>query len=63
MNKYFELQYWLTIIGLVIVAISIIIGLIKIFIVDFIIDNYRRKSKKWEYNYVANRWEKVKDNE
>lgn len=63
MNKYFELQYWLTIIGLVIAAISIIIGLIKIFIIDFIIDKYRRKSKKWKYNYVANRWEKVKENE
>lgn len=63
MNKYFELQYWLTIIGLVIVAIFFIIGLIKIFIIDFIINKYRRKSKKWKYNYVLSRWEKVKDNE
>lgn len=63
MNKYFELQYWLAIIGLVLVAIFIIIGLIKIFIIDFIIYKHRRKSKKWKYNWVVNRWEKVKDNE
>lgn len=61
MNKYFELQYWLTIIGLAIVAISIIIGLIKIFIVDFIIEIHHSKSKKWEYNYVAGRWERVEE--
>lgn len=60
MNKYFELQYWLTIIGLCLPGLFILIGLIR-FLVCFINNIYRKRSKKWEYNCVLNRWEKVKD--
>lgn len=60
MDKYFELQYWLTIISICIVVLIIAIGVIK-FIVECIIDSYRRKSKKWQYDCVLNRWVKKKN--
>lgn len=58
MNKYFELQYWLTTVGLCLAGLFILIGLIRflIFVINYY---YRKRSKKWEYNYVLKRWEKV----
>lgn len=60
MNKYFELQYWLTIVGLCLTGLFILIGLIR-FLIYFINNIYRKRSKKWEYNYVLKRWEKVEN--
>ena len=57
MDKYFELQYWLTIIGMIVTCLFIIGGVIW-FLATEIIDFYRRKSKKWTFNYIHNRWEK-----
>ena len=58
MNKYFELQYWLTIVGLCLAGLFILIGVIR-FLIYVINDIYRKRSKKWEYNYVLKRWEKI----
>lgn len=60
MDKYFELQYWLTIIGLIITGVFVLICIIK-GLIDLIIYEYRRNSKKWQYNYVLQRWERVDD--
>ena len=57
MEKYFNLQYWLTIIGISLMVLFILITIIG-FIVSEIITNYRLKSDKWEYNYVCKRWER-----
>ena len=62
MNKYFELKYWQEIIGLIVVGLIILI-VIFWFTIDCIINTYKSKSKKWEYNYVTKRWEKVNKNE
>ena len=60
MNKYFELQYWLTIVGLCLTGLFILIGLIR-FLIFCINYYYRKRSKKWEYNCVLNRWERVEN--
>lgn len=62
MEKYFELQYWLTIIGLIVLVAFISIGIIHL-LISLIIDEYRRKSKKWQYNYVRNKWERINSDE
>jgi hypothetical protein len=54
MEKYFNLQYWLTIISLCFVGLIIVVSLIK-----FIVDKHRQKSKKWKYNYVSKKYERV----
>lgn len=57
MDKYFELQYWLSIIGIIATGLFIV-GVIIYFLVDVIVNSYRSKSKKWTYNYIYNRWER-----
>ena len=58
MNKYFELKFWLTIIGISLVVVSIVIFAIYI-LISIIINAYRSKSKKLTYNCLTNKWEKV----
>jgi hypothetical protein len=62
MNKYFEFKYWQEIIGLIVVGLVILI-VIFWFTIDCIINTYKSKSKKWEYNCVTQRWEKVNKND
>ncbi len=62
MDKYFEFKYWQEIIGLCVTGLVIII-IITWCIVTLLVDFLKRKSKKWEYNYLTNRWEKVTDND
>ena len=57
MNKYFELQYWIEIIGLIAIGLFIV-GCIIYFLVDVIVDFYKSKSKKWTYNCILDRWER-----
>ena len=58
MEKYFNLQYWLLVISLCFVGLVIVISLIK-----FIVDLHHQKSKKWKYNYVSKKYERVNKNE
>lgn len=58
-EKYFELEYYITIIGLILIGLIIVIGIV-IYLTDCLIYNYRRKSKKWEYDCVKKQWEKKK---
>ena len=58
-EKYFELKYYIAIIGLILVGLITVIGIV-IYLIDCLIYNYRRKSKKWEYDYVKKQWEKKK---
>ena len=61
MEKYFNLQYWLTIISLGIFVLFFVIQVIKILIIDPCIKKYRMKSKKWKYDIVERKWEKIKE--
>lgn len=61
MDKYFELQYWLNITALIVLGIFILVGVLW-FLISIIIDAYRSKSKKWQYDCVKGRWEKVNKN-
>ena len=58
MERYFELNYWLEIIALglfvIWLLIFIIVGLVK-----SVKRTYRIKSKKWKYNYLTNKFERV----
>ena len=61
MEKYFNLQYWLTIISLGIFVLFFVIQVIKILIIDPCIKKYRMKSKKWQYNIFTGKWKKIEE--
>lgn len=61
MEKYFTLQYWLTIILLGLFVLIFVIQVIKILIIDPCIKNHRMKSKKWKYDIFKGKWEKIKE--
>lgn len=61
MEKYFNLQYWLTIISLGIFVLFFVIQVIKILIIDPCIKNHRMKSKKWKYDIFTGKWKKIEE--